>query len=1558
MKVTLRWTNRHGEAEGHRIYRYVKPIELDDLPQVYATIDSDLEEWVDSEVRPRQTYYYRIETFKGIDSEFTTNIRVDTAGYTGPGPDKLVAGDISQGFYGILRATEFMTGPELRQRSGHTLPAANDGSLNQRWAKVALNGKTLFVPLGNLFGDASWRSLYRQGLVYGVDSDGPSRAVEVAGRGVNQLRLVEKNGHRYKIRLLKGLPEGGNPDSLKSGNWGGATPGLNGSEFNDVMVRLGFNVYCSGNTGLTPNAVATNSVISSATLCQEIAAGSNEVVSRSLNWARFQRINSRNYQTTYPTTDGVAKVGHSATSTRYNISGSYGYDISHRWCPVLELIEPEFDPEFENDTNGVGNVEVVIGTEQLGYMDIVSSSDFVTGTDLAKAVDLAAGEPIEENNDTNWIKYIYKGKVRYIPQKPIRRNLTRSELFDHALLDGRKVIRIKDSLYRVTLMNGIGNGNQEYAGAGNDLAVTHGSEWNQVMYRLYQGDDVTDSERPYIPWLTLGNEDLDLTYYCFTLGDIYGHPKDMSVSRGFNSISNITTILDKSRTEEYGWRPVLELVDGHYEIPEPSDEPVDYWVADGSADETEIVKGDAELGYITAVPATGLITGDELASRIGFTAGDPIEENNDTNWIKYSYDGKVKYVAQRTLRNNLAPNDVPGLGSSSEQHTPRVIIAGELYEVSLLHGIGNKYANFTGHGDDIEVTHGSEWNQVMYRLYSGYDTTDSEKPYENWLELDNDQLSLKTHDFVLGDIYGRPTDMSIARGFRSVGYMNSLLDIAPSVNNGWRPTLTSLGKLNLRLDDEGTSLMGTYNAVVEVEVRDGEGTVVGSTTLAEGGEFTVALERAITDGESVSVVFIDNDIESDPITVIGNKDTIAPATPTAAFNDDGTVITGVAEANSTIMVASEEDTLAIVEANAEGDFSVTLDTPVTDGDSVTITATDAAGNVSEPLTLVSSVDTIAPDAPVASFNEDGTILNGTAEVGATISVTDTEGVLGTTTVNEDGTFEITLDAPITDGDSVFITATDTAGNVSEAVEVVGELDTLAPAAPEATLNKEGTAVSGTAEEGSTVVVADSEGLQLGSVVVAEGVFEIELSREVVEGEVLSVTATDSAGNRSAVTEIVVPITPVAPTITNAVIDELGTTVTGTATPDVTVRVTDAEDLPLGESLTDEEGSFSITLSRAITDGERVAVLAIGEDDLMSESFDLIGTLDTIAPDTPVATINEEGTDISGEAESNATITVTDINDIVIGEGQASDEGLYTVVLDRAVTDNETVLVTAVDAAGNVSGAVEVTGKLDTVAPSAPIAEINEDGTVINGITEEGATVNVTDSEDVSVGSVTTQDTDEYIIVLDRAIVNGEVVHVTATDMAGNQSSATEVVGPTLVEEPVVPEITAASIDEGGLSVTGTATPEATVQATDGEELALGNGQVSSEGDFTFTLERAITDGEEITLTATLVELDSEPFKVVGNEDTVAPDAPVAQLDELGTMVTGTAEADATINVADVEGENLGSVIAADGEFSIELNRTAIDGETLSVTATDDAGNVSDVTELHVELSSPDDPILP
>ena len=106
---------------------------------------------------------------------------------------------------------------------------------------------------------------------------------------------------------------------------------------------------------------------------------------------------------------------------------------------------------------------------------------------------------------------------------------------------------------------------------------------------------------------------------------------------------------------------------------------------------------------------------------------------------------------------------------------------------------------------------------------------------------------------------------------------------------------------------------------------------------------------------------------------------------------------------------------------------------MTDGQTGSLTVTDAAGNTSAA-TAIAAVDASIPTASTIGTSN-ATTLSGTAEPGATVTIYAADGttVLATTTADGSGNWSTTN--PLTDGQTGSVTVTDAAGNVGPATAI-------------------------------------------------------------------------------------------------------------------------------------------------------------------------------------------------------------------------------------------------------------------------------------------------------------------------------------------------------------------------------------------------------------------------------------------------------------------------------------------------------------------------------------------
>ena len=515
-----------------------------------------------------------------------------------------------------------------------------------------------------------------------------------------------------------------------------------------------------------------------------------------------------------------------------------------------------------------------------------------------------------------------------------------------------------------------------------------------------------------------------------------------------------------------------------------------------------------------------------------------------------------------------------------------------------------------------------------------------------------------------------------------------------------------------RTDDTTPTLSGSGTPGASLTVYD-NGTEIGSVTIGTDGRWRFTPETPLGNGNhALTVISTDAAGNISPASGVFTLiiDTEAPAVPVfTSLTDDAGPLTGPllngqvsddtqptfagrGEAGSTITLYDNGTVIGLATVDPAGSWTFTPSAALSDGNhSFTITATDQAGNTSAasaPWTL--TIDTVAPDAPVApvatdasgpltgtitdgqSTDETRPVLSGSGEPGATVSVYDGTTLLGTAVIADDGNWSFTPSAPLAEGaHALTITVTDLAGNVSQpspALNVV--VDITPPAAPaELVTSTDGTTVTGNAEAGSTVTISDDSGNILGSGVADEnGRFSIGIVPAQTDGETLTATARDAAGNDGPAATFTgstsgYPDVPVLVSVVDNVgsltgnltngqtTDDTTPTLNGTGEPDATITVYSNGDA-IGTTTVDASGNWSFTPSPALPEGENTftfTLTATNGNGTSGVSQPLTLIVDTTPPAAPDdLAVSEDGATLTGNAEAGSSITIRDADNNIIG----------------------------------------------------------------------------------------------------------------------------------------------------------------------------------------------------------------------------------------------------------------------------------------------------------------------
>ncbi|MCF2870271.1 Ig-like domain-containing protein [Octadecabacter sp. G9-8] len=550
----------------------------------------------------------------------------------------------------------------------------------------------------------------------------------------------------------------------------------------------------------------------------------------------------------------------------------------------------------------------------------------------------------------------------------------------------------------------------------------------------------------------------------------------------------------------------------------------------------------------------------------------------------------------------------------------------------------------------------------------------------------------------------------------------------------------------------------------------------------ETGEYETPIDVSITNSGGTTTI-------TDTLVV----DTIIGVDANASGGTDG-VINGVEHAAGVTLTGTVTggDTVVVTIDGTDFDATVTgttwtLDVPASvlgEGEytqTVTITATDPAGNASSTTSTV-VVDTVtsvtldtssvggADNVVNGTEHAGGVTLNGTAQAGSSVVVT--MGTVSQTVIaTSAGTWTATYtSAQVPTGEetlNVTAVATDAAGNTASASGTVtvdtfvNELDLTSNSAGGAdgvvNFDESGQAITmtGTVEAGSTVSVS-LHGVVMGATVDANGGWSVTYPGGTLPGgeydTTVTVTATDAAGNTSSLSDSVTVDTVAGDLalstqpieiddVVNMVEAQDGVIINGTATPGLIVTV------GFGSSsmnvLAQPNGTWSANFPASMVPADTASAQITASITDAAGNYKEVS--DTVAVDTVVQphewsanaiegdnviNANEaaNGVVLSGTTEPNSTIMVEfggEVVNVVSGASGAWSANFSSGSVNANDEYMASMKATATDPAGNVS-VITSSVEVDTWVNNLTTADPVEGDNVVNAAeAADGVTLNGT-----------------------------------------------------------------------------------------------------------------------------------------------------------------------------------------------------------------------------------------
>ncbi|NSM32110.1 cell surface protein [Enterococcus faecalis] len=775
----------------------------------------------------------------------------------------------------------------------------------------------------------------------------------------------------------------------------------------------------------------------------------------------------------------------------------------------------------------------------------------------------------------------------------------------------------------------------------------------------------------------------------------------------------------------------------------------------------------------------------------------------------------------------------------------------------------------------------------------------------------------------------------------------------------------------------GYEVKGTADANATVEIRNAGGTVIGTGTADGTGAFTVTIPAGEAGANETLTAVAKNasGTESTPTTFQTPADEATVTAPTitgvTGNSTAGYEVKGTADANTTVEIRNAGGTV-IGTGTADGTGAFTVTIPAGEAganETLTAVAKNASGTESTPTTFQTPAD---PNTPVATpivetvtgSTTKGYEVKGTAEVGTTIEVRDAAGtVLGTATTGTDGKYTVTLDSgTATANQTLSVVAKNASGTESQPATATTPADVTAPTVDNITGNSgSGYEITGTADPNTTIEVRDPSGAVIGTGTSdANGDFTVTLPTGTTNpGDTLTVIGKDNAGNESQPTEVLVPAdaTVTAPTVTGVTGNSVaGYQVTGTADPNATIEIRDADGNVIATGTADGTGSFAVNLPAGTANAnETLTALANDPDGNTSTPTTFQTPADEVVapPSVDKVTGNTtQGYQVTGTAELGTTIEVRATDGTVLGTATTGPTGQYTVTLASGkATAKQTVNVVAKNDTGLESQPTTAMTPADVTTPT--IGDITGDSTTgyeITGTADPNTTIEVWNPDGTIIGTTTTDDQGNFTVDLPAGAANpGDTLTVVGKDGDGNESQPTEVTVPedATVAAPTVTTVTGTTAT--GYQVTGTAEPNVTIEIHNEAGLVIATGTTDGAGAFTITLPTGTATANE-ALTAIAKDAAGKESNPTAFKTPADPDAPVATptVDKItgsttnGYQVVGAAEVGTTVEVRDADGTVLGmATTGTDGKYTVTLEPgKASANETITVVAKNATGKES------------------
>lgn len=542
-----------------------------------------------------------------------------------------------------------------------------------------------------------------------------------------------------------------------------------------------------------------------------------------------------------------------------------------------------------------------------------------------------------------------------------------------------------------------------------------------------------------------------------------------------------------------------------------------------------------------------------------------------------------------------------------------------------------------------------------------------------------------------------------------------------------------------------TTINGTTEPGAAVSVTVGKEDPV--TAVADGqGNWTVEVSE-VTEGDTVTVVATaDGKTPSSPVSVSVSGLTVAAPTATISGNEtDGYPVIGQTVADAAIEITNAQGVVVgSGTADGEGNYRIVVaPDQVAPEENLNVTAIVTAGGQdyrsgATPVVVPADTQENQTETPsIDPVNAGDQTISGTAEPNANVVVTVSGEEPVTVVANDQGDW--TANVPeVSEGETVTVVATVGDKEPSTPVSViVSGISVSAPTASITGNQRDGYPVAGRTTANADIEITNAQGEVVGSGTAdGDGNYRIVIAPDqVAPEENLNVAAIVTAGGkdyRSANTPITVPEDNQTGIPTIDPVTAGDDTISGTAEPGSSVILIINEAAPvmariLGglnttrafaaplELRADEAGNWRINVAE-LSEGDVLTATAQTDGKYVSDPMSIVVSPVTVAEPTATISGNESsGYLVTGKADPNVTIEISNAQGEVVGTGTTDSEGNYRIVVaaNRVEPKDNLYVVASVVAGGKEYRSAAATG-------TVPVAGV-DDGNTGGGNTGGGNT---------------------------------------------------------------------------------------------------------------------------------------------------------------------------------------------------------------------------------------------